>query len=152
MARKRRPAPDTSRASAAAASPAAPPATAPASGLPPEVAGGGWTATLLALMMFLAPAVGSPTELMLQDTLKSIVVSLLTLLAALLLFMQSRTRTAPLRWHAVTWLPLLLCAYALGSMAWSHTYLGGVEAIRWFIFSLLVWLGLNTLTLSLIHI
>ena len=37
-------------------------------------------------------------------------------------------------------------AYALGSMAWSHTYLGGVEAIRWFIFSLLLWLGVNTLS------
>ncbi len=37
-------------------------------------------------------------------------------------------------------------AYALGSMAWSHTYLAAVEAIRWFIFSLLLWLGLNTLS------
>ena len=44
------------------------------------------------------------------------------------------------------WLPLALMAYALGSMAWSHTYLGGVEAIRWFIFSLLLWLGVNTLS------
>jgi O-antigen ligase len=40
----------------------------------------------------------------------------------------------------------MLCAYALGSMAWSHPYLGGVEAVRWFVFSVLVWLGLNTLT------
>lgn len=31
-------------------------------------------------------------------------------------------------------------------MAWSHTYLAGVEAIRWFVFSLLLWLGLNRLT------
>lgn len=28
-------------------------------------------------------------------------------------------------------------------MAWSHTYLGGVEAFRWFIFSAIVWLGIN---------
>jgi O-antigen ligase len=31
-------------------------------------------------------------------------------------------------------------------MAWSHRYLGAVEAVRWFLFALLVWLGLNTLT------
>jgi O-antigen ligase/Flp pilus assembly protein TadD len=83
---------------------------------------------------------------MLQDTLKSIVVSMFTLAAALLLFLQLRPRREPLRWHAVIWLPVLLCAYALGSMAWSHRYLGGVEAIRWFVFGVLVWLGLNTLT------
>ena len=36
--------------------------------------------------------------------------------------------------------------YALISTAWSHTYLAGVEAIRWFLFSLILFLGLNTLT------
>ena len=35
-------------------------------------------------------------------------------------------------------------AYALGSMAWSHAYLAGVEAVRWFVFALIVWLALNT--------
>jgi O-antigen ligase len=29
-------------------------------------------------------------------------------------------------------------------MAWSHTYLAGVEAIRWFLFSLIMWLCVNT--------
>ena len=99
---------------------------------------------LLALAIFLAPAVGVPSELMLQDTLKSIVVSLAALLAALLYFGQQRVSAQAVRWHPVLWLPLLLMAYALGSMAWSHTYLAAVEAIRWFVFSLLVWLGLNT--------
>ena len=28
------------------------------------------------------------------------------------------------------WLPLALMFYAIGSMAWSHAYLGGVEAVR----------------------
>ena len=101
---------------------------------------------LLALLMFLAPALGVPHEEMLQDTLKSMIVSFGALTAALVFFWQQRRRGEPLRWHAVVWLPLGLMAYALGSMAWSHTYLGAVEAIRWFIFSLLVWLGLNTLS------
>ena len=107
---------------------------------------GEWTAVLLALAIFLAPALGVPNEEMLQDTLKSIVVAFAALGAALLLFWDQRGRSEPLRWHAVMWLPLLLTAYALGSMAWSHSYLAGVEAIRWFIFSLLLWLGLNTLS------
>jgi O-antigen ligase len=113
---------------------------------PAEEATGRWTALLLAAVLFLAPAVGVPHEEMLQDTLKSIVVAGGTLLAALAFFWQQRQRQGPLRWHAVLWLPLLLMAFALGSMAWSHTYLAGVETIRWFVFSLLVWLGLNSLT------
>jgi O-antigen ligase len=106
----------------------------------------------LALMIFLLPTVGVPSELMLQDTLKSMVASFGALVAAALFFWQSRSateahtqaNTEPWRWHWVTWLPLSLMGYALASMVWSHTYLAGVEAIRWFIVSLLLWLGLNT--------
>jgi O-antigen ligase len=105
-----------------------------------------WAAVVLALTLFLAPAVGVPAEEMLQDTLKSMVVSFGALGAALVFFWTRRASPEPLRWHALMWLPLLLMAYALGSMAWSHTFLAGVEAIRWFIFSLLLWLGLNTFT------
>ena len=114
--------------------------------LPVEIERGDWTVVILALMMFLAPAVGVPNEFMLQDTLKSIVVSFMGVSAGLLFFWRQRNRCDGLRWHGIMWLPLSLMAYALGSMAWSHTYLGGVEAIRWFIFSLLLWLGLNTLS------
>jgi len=131
-----------------------PPASVPA---PPLAAAGGTAALpaelgsraivpVLALMMFLAPALGVPREEMLQDTLKSIVVSAAALGAALLFFSRVVRAHAALRWHAVLWLPLLLMAHALGSMAWSHTYLAGVEAIRWFVFSVLLWLGLNTLS------
>ncbi|MDB5751289.1 MAG: O-antigen polymerase [Ramlibacter sp.] len=113
---------------------------------PGEAPGSAWAAAMLAAMMFLAPALGVPHELMLQDTLKSIVVSFCALFAALLLFLHVRARSEPLRWHGVVWLPLLLLAYALGSMAWSHTYLAGVEAVRWFVFALLAWVALNTLS------
>lgn len=106
--------------------------------------GGRATVGLLAVMLFLVPAIGVPFQEMLQDTLKSMVVSLMTLVAALLFFWHQRKRQQPLRWHVLMWFPLTLMACALGSMAWSHTYLAGVEAIRWFVFSLLLWLGLNT--------
>lgn len=114
--------------------------------IPAEVVRNDWTVTILAFMMFLTPAVGVPNEEMLQDTLKSMVASFAAVAAALLFFWQQRNRREGLRWHAVMWLPLALMVYALGSMVWSHTYLGGVEAIRWFIFSLILWLGLNTLS------
>ena len=125
------------------ATPAARPTTA---SLPAEVVRDDWTVIILALMMFLAPAVGVPHEEMLQDTLKSIVVAFAALGAGLMFFWHQRNRRDGLRWHALMWLPLALMFYALGSMAWSHAYLGGVEAIRWFILGLLLWLGLNTLS------
>lgn len=112
--------------------------------LPAEVQRGDWTVVILAFTMFLAPAVGVPHEEMLQDTLKSIVASFGAVGAALLFFWHQRNRRDGLRWHSMMWLPLALMAYALGSMVWSHTFLGGVEAIRWFVFSLIVWLGINT--------
>jgi O-antigen ligase len=111
-----------------------------------EAPRGDWPALLVALALFLAPALGVPHEEMLQDTLKSIVVSFAALGAALLFFWRHRHSSAAVRWHGVLVLPLMLMAYALGSMAWSHTYLGGVEAIRWFVFSVILWLGLNTFT------
>ncbi|MDB5958273.1 O-antigen ligase family protein [Ramlibacter sp.] len=103
-------------------------------------------AAALALTIFCAPALGVPGELMLQDTLKSALVAFGALIAALLFLRAQRGRQAPLLWHDMVCLPLLLMAYALGSMAWSHRYLAGVEAVRWFVFSLIAWLGLNTFT------
>jgi O-antigen ligase len=117
-----------------------------ASLLPRRLDPASWPVAVLALMMLVVPAVGVPSELMLQDTLKSALVAFGVLAAALVFFWQQRQRTAPLRWHGLVWLPLALMAYALGSMAWSHTYLAGVEAIRWFVLSLLLWLGLNTIS------
>jgi O-antigen ligase len=105
-----------------------------------------WPVAVLGTMMFVLPAVGVPNELMLQDTLKSAIAAFGILSAALLFFWQQRHRTAPLLWHGMVWLPVVLMLYALGSMVWSHTYLAGVEAIRWFLLSLLMWLGLNTFT------
>ncbi|MEO7391498.1 MAG: O-antigen ligase family protein [Ramlibacter sp.] len=117
----------------------------PGAGLPGDVTGTG-ALRVFALMMFLTPALGVPHEEMLQDTLKSILVSFAVLGGALAFFWVQRNRENPLRWHGVIWLPILLMAYALGSMVWSHTYLAAVEAIRWFIFALLAWTGVNTLS------
>ena len=118
----------------------------PAPSLRPHLDRANWPVAVLALMMFMVPAVGVPSELMLQDTLKSALVAFGVLIAALVFFWQQRNRSEPLLWHGLVWLPLALMVYALGSMAWSHTYLAGVEAIRWFLLSLLLWLGLNTIT------
>jgi O-antigen ligase len=61
-------------------------------------------------------------------------------------FWARRRETGSLRWHIALALPVLLMAYALGSMAWSQTYLAGVEAIRWFVFALLMFVASNSLT------
>lgn len=103
-----------------------------------------WVSLLLALMLVMTPGMGVPSEEMLQDTLKSTLVALFSLSASLLFFWQHRGNPTMLTWHALLWLPLALTSYALGSMAWSHAYLAGVEAIRWFLFGLIMWLCLNT--------
>ena len=121
-------------------------ASASTTTLPPEVERSDWTVAILALMMFITPAIGVPSEYMLQDTLKSMVASFAAVGAGLLFFWQQRNRRDGLCWHGLMWLPLGLMFYALGSMTWSHTFLGGVEAIRWFIFSVILWLGINTLS------
>ncbi len=112
--------------------------------LPGEVVRGDWTVLLFAIMMVLTPAMGVPHEEMLQDTLKSAIVSLMVLVAAVLFFWHQRNRREGLRWHLMMWPLIALCVYALGSMTWAHTYLSGVEAIRWFVLSVLLWLGINT--------
>ncbi len=96
-------------------------------------------------MMVLVPAVGMPHEELLQDTLKSIGVGCFTLAAAFAFFWKRRKSGFTLKLHPVLLLPLALLLYALGCMGWSHTYLAGVEAVRWFVFGLLVLLGLNSL-------
>lgn len=138
-----------------AALPAAEPRTraaeAPAQALPQESAKGDWAPLVLAAMMVVTPAVGANTEELLQDTLKSMVVSFAALLAALLFFWNSHRRGA-LRWHALMWIPLAWMAYAgvaavagsFNGKTWGHPYLSTVEMIRWFVFSVIVWVTLNT--------
>jgi O-antigen ligase len=106
-------------------------------------------AVVLALTLFLAPTLGVPSELVLQDTLKSAIVAFGALLALFLLGWQMRKpaqgQGKPLAWHGLMLLPLLLLLYALGSMHWSHAYLAGGEAIRWFVFAVLLWTGMQVL-------
>lgn len=108
-----------------------------------DVAANTWAGLLLGLMMILAPSTGVPSEEMLQDTLKSAIVSMMAIGAAMAIFGANRNRRIILIWHHLMWLPLSLSAYALASVFWSHAYLGGVETIRWFVLSLVLFAGLN---------
>lgn len=99
---------------------------------------------VLAGMLALVPMAGMPTELVLQDTLKSAILAAGTLGAAWVWWWAQREQAqVVVRWHGFLLLPLALLVYALGSMLWSHTYLAGVEAARWAVLSLLLWLGLQ---------
>ena len=102
-----------------------------------------WAVLAISLTILMAPAMGVPSEEMLQDTLKSIIISLGTITAVLALLWNVRNKNCQTVWHPVNWLPVGLVFYAAGSMIWSHRYLAGVEVVRWFIFSLIVWLGSN---------
>lgn len=102
-----------------------------------------WTALLLGLMMLLAPALGVPSEEMLQDTLKSAIIANMTLLAALTFLGFQLRQQEPLCLHRLLLLPVGLACYAGTSMTWSHAYLAGVETARWLVFSVLTWLCLN---------
>jgi O-antigen ligase len=107
---------------------------------------------VLVIMMLMVPALGIPGELILQDTLKSALVAFATLGAALLLSVQRLRQPRAMRWHPVLGLPLLLAAWALASMSWSHSYLAGVEAVRWLLFTLLLWLGLQVMRPDKLHL
>lgn len=109
----------------------------------PALAEGSHTASwVLAGMLALLPLLGVPSELVLQDTLKSALLATGTLLMA---WAWLRARPTTLHWHGLLALPSLLMLYSMGSMVWSHTYLAGVEAVRWAVLGLLLWLGLQGL-------
>ena len=96
---------------------------------------------LLAVLMALLPAAGVPHELMLQDSFKSALLAGGTLLAVLLFLRQAAP--SALRWHSLLLVPLALAVYALGSVFWSHGFLAAVEAVRWSVLGLLLWLLLQ---------
>jgi O-antigen ligase len=101
-------------------------------------------AILLGLAIFAAAALGVPSDEMLQDTFKSAVVAFGALVAALVSVWPRSEPACRLRWHPALGFPVLLMAYALASVVWSHPYLASVEAIRWFVFALLMGLALNS--------
>ena len=100
-------------------------------------------AIVLSWTLFLLPAMGVPSESLLQDTLKSAIAAFGILMAALAYCWRRESNSPVLRWHGLLWLPLSLLTYALGSMVWGHTYLAAVEAVRWFLFFVLLLLCLN---------
>ena len=104
------------------------------------------TALLLASMMALVPAIGATSEDLLQDTLKSMVVAFFVLTACWLHLWQVRRQSLVINLHGVLLFPILLTVYAFSSIFWSHAYLGGVETIRWFLFCLIVLLGMRSIT------
>lgn len=103
-------------------------------------------AAIICALLLILPSVGANTETILQDTLKSLIASLCLLSALAVVAHHLQSRGLPIITHWTLGLPVLLCLYALGSMAWSHTYLAGVEAIRWFLFGLILIFGVNSLS------
>lgn len=106
--------------------------------------------TYLAALAVLLPIVGIPGEWVLQDTLKSTVLTAGLLLALASLWLaqrnaQKRGIATVWTWHGVLALPLVVMVCALLAMGWSHTYLAGVEVARWMILGLTLWVALQVL-------
>lgn len=113
---------------------------------PSSVPATDWAAAILALMLFLAPAIGVPHNEVIQETLKSALVSVMVPLAALAFFWSRRHAAGTLAWQPVTALPLLLAACALGGAALGGGYFALAEAARWLLVALLVWVGAHAFT------
>ena len=132
------------------------PLTRPVSSLRPTAI------TVLALTFLLMPAIGSWQDTLVQDTLKSAVLAIGTLLAMVLWAAHAGQPTAAppstaapewgalpqwgrssWQWHPVLLLPIALMGYALFSMGWGHRYLAATAAARWCIVGLVMWLALN---------
>lgn len=98
--------------------------------------------------MIMAPALGVPSEELLQDTFKSIIVSIGTLVTAFTYLWLQREAKNKITVHSIFILPALLCLYSIGSIFWAHAYLASVEAIRWFILTILLCVSVNCLNTS----
>ena len=115
----------------------------------PSVRAINWASIVLSLAFFLTPLVGATGPTLVQDTLKSALMSAGIVFAGMALLWHRWQ--APVDWHGNTHLhghpallaPAVLALYACASMAWSHPYLAAVEAIRWALIGLLAWLGMN---------
>jgi O-antigen ligase len=106
--------------------------------------------TWLVALAMLLPIAGIPGEWVLQDTLKSTLLTAGVLLALTAWWLaqrqaQMRGETPIWIWHGMLVLPLVLMVCALLAMGWSHTYLAGVEAARWAILGLTLWIAMQTL-------
>lgn len=104
----------------------------------------------LVALAVLLPVAGIPGEWVLQDTLKSTLLTVGVLLALAAWWLaqrrvQGRGEAPTGTWHGVLALPLVLMVCALLAMGWSHTYLAGVEAARWAVLGLTLWVALQTL-------
>ncbi|MDZ7938872.1 MAG: O-antigen ligase family protein [Rhodoferax sp.] len=106
--------------------------------------------TWLMALAVLLPIAGIPGEWVLQDTLKSTLLAAGVLLALAAWWLAQRRAlgkgtASTWTWHGLLALPLVLMVCALLAMGWSHTYLAGVEAARWALLGLCLWIGLQTL-------
>ena len=107
--------------------------------------------SLFALTLLLVPTLGALHDTLIQDTLKSALLAIGTLLTTALLLAHRAAlpdlaphRIAP-QWHPAFLIPMALAAYALFSMAWSHTYLAATAAARWCVVGLLMWIAMRGL-------
>lgn len=99
-------------------------------------------AKLLAWGLLAAGVIGAPGQFVLPDTIKSVTAALFAL-AALALFAWRLDRSTGVRWSPYLLAPFGLAAMAVVSAAWAPATMALVEAGRWLLIGILMWLGMN---------
>lgn len=102
-------------------------------------------ASLLILGLLATAVVGAPFQIVLPDTIKSIVAALFALAALAVLTWQLGTKNAQLRWSLFLLAPFGLALMALVSATWAPATSAVTESVRWLLVGTIAAVALNTL-------
>lgn len=120
----------------------------PSTAFPPDEPHDARGAKLLALGLLVVGAIGAPQQVVLPDTLKSVVAALFALAALILFAWQLDGRKAGIRWSLYLLAPLGLTLMALVSTAWAPLTMAMTEALRWLLIGTIMWLAMNAFNRS----
>lgn len=105
-------------------------------------------AGILMLGLFATAVVGAPLQVVLPETIKSIVAALFVLLALAAFIWRLGQPDSVIRWSKFLIVPFGLAVAAVASTAWSPFTSAVTEAIRWFVMGTIIWVGMNVLHTS----
>lgn len=88
---------------------------------------------IIAIAMFLMPAIGSTSDGLLQDTLKSALISLFAIVSFLVYFATKKSKPTVLFIPKAAVVFFCIIILSAASALYANSYLASVESIRWFI-------------------
>lgn len=88
--------------------------------------------------------IATPQQLFFADTIKSVAAALIIQISLLIWLWTSR-KNPKISWNFLFFAPLALAIFAIASTTWSPAHTALIEAGRWFLFSLALIVGYNSL-------